>query len=156
MTQSFRALTPHAPTVEETQDELQRGFDSLVVAGSLNPKLLVLPLLRLVKPSSPIVVFSTTPYPLLELQELLIREEAAMNLHISESWMREHQVLPSRTHPLMQMSGCSGFLLSGTRVHKKSDKPPSRNAAARELANQELSPAAKKRKVEVQENSTDA
>jgi len=37
-----------------------------------------MPLLRLVKPSSPIVVFSTTPYPLLELQEMLIREEAGM------------------------------------------------------------------------------
>ena len=74
--QSRRPITPHAPTVEETQRELQGGFDSLVVAGSLDAKLLVPPLLRLVKPSSPIVVFSTTPYPLLELQEMLIREEA--------------------------------------------------------------------------------
>jgi len=90
--QSFAQLTPHAPTVEETQAELQRGFDSLVVAGSLDVKLLVPPLLRLVKPSSPIVVYSPSPYPLVELQEQLIRDEVAMNLHISETWMREHQV----------------------------------------------------------------
>ena len=90
--QSFAQLTPHAPTVEETQVELQRGFDSLVVAGSLDVKLLVPPLLRLVKPSSPIVVYSPSPYPLVELQEQLIRDEVAMNLHISETWMREHQV----------------------------------------------------------------
>jgi len=92
VSQSFAQLTPHAPTVEETQAELQRGFDSMVIAGSLDVKLLVPPLLRLVKPSSPIVVYSPTPHPLVELQELLIREEVAMNLHISESWMREHQV----------------------------------------------------------------
>ena len=55
-------------TVEETQEELQLGFDSLVVAGSLDVKLLVLPLLRLLKPSSPLVVYSLTPAPLLELQ----------------------------------------------------------------------------------------
>ena len=76
---------------------------------------------------------------------------AAMNLHISESWMREHQVLPDRTHPLMQMSGSSAFLLSGTRVHKKSDRPPSRNTAALQHSpgdgNEAQAPAAKKAKV---------
>lgn len=156
--QSFnKALPVHAPSVEETQTELQRGFDCLVVAGMLSPKLLVMPLLRLLKPSSPIVVYSPTPEPLLELQELLIREEAAMNLHISESWMREQQVLPGRTHPLMAMSGSSGFLLSGIRVFKKSQKPPSRNIAVCKMPAPDTktdkeeeevsSPAAKKPKV---------
>ena len=41
VTHSLRDTPAHAPTVEETQEELQRGFDSLVVAGSLDPKLLV-------------------------------------------------------------------------------------------------------------------
>jgi tRNA (adenine-N(1)-)-methyltransferase non-catalytic subunit len=53
-----RGVPPSARSVEETQAELAQGFDSLVVAGSLDCKLLVLPLLRLVKPSSPIVVYS--------------------------------------------------------------------------------------------------
>lgn len=48
--------------------------------------------------------------------------------------MREHQVLDGRTHPLMSMNGSSGFLLSGTRVFKKSEPPPSRNAAVRDGA----------------------
>jgi hypothetical protein len=47
------------------------------------------------------------------------------------------------------MSGSSGFLLSGTRVHKKTGKPPSRNAAARESADFVAAAApAKKRRVE--------
>jgi len=52
------------------------------------------------------------------------------------------------------MSGSSGFLLSGTRVHKKTGKPPSRNLVAREITNNDTSAAAaapaKKRKVEDQ------
>ena len=157
VSQSYIPLPPHEATVDETQAELKRGFDCLVVAGSLHAKLVVMPLLRLLKPSSPLVVYSATPYPLLELQETLIREEVAMNVQISESWMREHQVLPSRTHPLMQMSGCSGFLLSGTRVHKKSNKPPSRNAAVAAVAavpaesTPHASPPSKKRKAEPEE-----
>jgi hypothetical protein len=53
----------------------------------------------------------------------------------------------------MQMSGSSGFLLSGTRVHKKTGKPPSRNMVAREITNNDSAFAAvtaKKRKVEDQ------
>jgi hypothetical protein len=30
--------------------------------------------------------------------------------------MREHQVLPLRTHPHMSMHGASGFILSAMRV----------------------------------------
>lgn len=46
-----------------------------------------------------------------------------MEIHISETWMREYQVLPGRTHPMMNMSAASGFLLSGSRVNKKIEKP---------------------------------
>jgi hypothetical protein len=33
-----------------------------------------------------------------------------------ESWWRQLQVLPARTHPTMSTSGTGGYLLSGTRV----------------------------------------
>ncbi|KAJ1466471.1 hypothetical protein T484DRAFT_1922290 [Baffinella frigidus] len=34
------------------------------------------------------------------------------------------QVLPGRTHPTMQMSGASGYILQGIRVDKKGRRPP--------------------------------
>lgn len=37
-------------------------------------------------------------------------------LQIQESWRREIQVLPMRTHPTMTTSGTGGYLLSGIRV----------------------------------------
>jgi tRNA (adenine58-N1)-methyltransferase non-catalytic subunit len=33
-----------------------------------------------------------------------------------ESWWRQLQVLPARTHPTMSTSGTGGYLLSGTKV----------------------------------------
>ncbi len=35
---------------------------------------------------------------------------------LSETWMRQYQVLPKRTHPLMSMSGSGGFILVGYKV----------------------------------------
>ena len=35
---------------------------------------------------------------------------------LADTWTREYQVLPGRTHPLMTTSATSGFLLSGTVV----------------------------------------
>lgn len=37
-------------------------------------------------------------------------------VQLQESWMREIQVLPARTHPMMAMSGSGGYMLSGIRV----------------------------------------
>ena len=42
----------------------------------------------------------------------------ALNLRLSETWMREYQVLPNRTHPEINMSGGGGYLLYGTTCIK--------------------------------------
>ena len=40
----------------------------------------------------------------------------AVALTLQESFWRESQVLPGRTHPTMTMSATGGYLLSGTVV----------------------------------------
>ena len=40
----------------------------------------------------------------------------AVALQLQESWWREYQVLPGRTHPEMMTSGTGGYVLSGVRV----------------------------------------
>ena len=40
----------------------------------------------------------------------------AVGLALQDCWFREVQVLPSRTHPVMQMNHGGGYLLSGTTV----------------------------------------
>lgn len=40
----------------------------------------------------------------------------AVQLVLCDNWLREYQVLPNRTHPLVNMSGTGGYLLSGVKV----------------------------------------
>ena len=40
----------------------------------------------------------------------------AVALQLQEPWLREHQVLPGRSHPTMSMLGTGGYLLSGIAV----------------------------------------
>jgi tRNA (adenine-N(1)-)-methyltransferase non-catalytic subunit len=42
--------------------------------------------------------------------------ETILDLQLNETWTREYQVLPGRTHPEMKMNACSGYLLSGIKV----------------------------------------
>lgn len=37
-------------------------------------------------------------------------------VQLQESWCREMQVLPARTHPTMTTSGTGGYILSAIRV----------------------------------------
>lgn len=84
--------------------------------------------------------------------------EAIIDLQLNETWTRENQVLPGRTHPEMNMSACSGYLLSGIKIL---DIPPlgasasvSESASASESAQvgstpeSDGSPAKKKLKTE--------
>ena len=51
--------------------------------------------------------------PLTECMAELHKEKAALGVQLTEPWLREHQVLPQRSHPMMQMSGSGGYLLHG-------------------------------------------
>ena len=46
----------------------------------------------------------------------LQKKKLAINLHLSDTWMREYQVLPGRTHPSMSMTQSGGFILTGTKL----------------------------------------
>ena len=142
---SFRpggAAKQRKVTVEEVQAELGRGFDSLVVGGSISPVLLVPRLMPLLQLSAPFAVFSPSPQPLFDLMETLIKEELAMGITLSETWQREYQVLPGRTHPMMQMSAASGYILHGLRVNKQGARPPPVPTAQQVRAAKEAAAAA--------------
>lgn len=40
-----------------------------------------------------------------------------VNIRVSETWYRYHQVLPQRTHPTVNMSTASGYLLTAIKVN---------------------------------------
>ncbi|KAJ0025188.1 hypothetical protein Pint_09387 [Pistacia integerrima] len=94
----------------------ENGFSSLIIAApELDSWSLVKDLLPLLSYSAPFAIYHQYLQPLATCMHNLQLGKMAIGLQISEPWLREYQVLPSRTHPCMQMSGFGGYILSGTR-----------------------------------------
>eukprot|EP00898_Chlorokybus_atmophyticus_P001462 jgi/Chlat1/2316/Chrsp17S00172 len=109
------------PTDEERAQWRDHGFTSLIVAcASLQPAATADQLLPLLAQSAPFAFYSPYLQPLAECMHYLQKSRNAVNLQISEPWLREHQVLPQRSHPHMTMSATGGYILSGIAVSSKS------------------------------------
>jgi len=117
------------------------GFDGLVVATSMDPASVLRVTVPLLKGGAPVVVYSASVQPLVELVDVYSgpRKTAYLNAlsdgtEISEddfpvdprlllapslqtARAQEWQVLPGRTHPLMTgRGGSEGYLFTATRV----------------------------------------
>mmetsp|Transcript_38914 Transcript_38914/g.44417 ORF Transcript_38914/g.44417 Transcript_38914/m.44417 type:complete len:498 (+) Transcript_38914:49-1542(+) len=113
-----RKLTRTSP-LEARAMLLTHPSDSILIATRGDPTETLLGMLPYLGPSCPFVVFCEYMEPLahclLELQE----NNLAINLRLTDTWMREYQVLPGRTHPNMHMSQNGGFLLVGIKLDPK-------------------------------------
>jgi tRNA (adenine-N(1)-)-methyltransferase non-catalytic subunit len=110
-----RKLTRYTP-VEVQEMLVRRPCDSLVIACSYDPTETLLALLPFLAPSSPFVVFCEYLEPLTECFQEIQKQKLAINLRLSDTWMREYQVLSGRTRPAMHMSQNGGFLLVGVKL----------------------------------------
>jgi len=90
--------------------------DSLIIATAYHPKTVFFELVQWLKPACPFVVFSEYIEPLTEVFRAIQERGIGCKLQLSNSWLRPFQVLPGRTHPVMQMSACSGYILTGIKV----------------------------------------
>ncbi|XP_004499247.1 uncharacterized protein [Cicer arietinum] len=95
----------------------ENGFSSLIIAApDVDTWTLVKDLLPLLSNSAPFAIYHQYLQPLATCMHNLQLGKMAIGLQISEPWLREYQVLPSRTHPCMQMSAFGGYILSGTKI----------------------------------------
>lgn len=126
----------------------ERNADGLIVASRFHPTPLLLSLLDFVAPSRPFVVYCQYKEPLLECYTKLRERGGVINLRLSETWLRNYQVLPDRSHPKLLMSGGGGYLLSGFTVAMDNLKAdPSLKSSTSTLESHKTEePAAKKRK----------
>ncbi|XP_075818383.1 tRNA (adenine(58)-N(1))-methyltransferase non-catalytic subunit TRM6 isoform X2 [Microtus pennsylvanicus] len=126
----------------------ERNADGLIVASRFHPTPLLLSLLDFVAPSRPFVVYCQYKEPLLECYTKLRERGGVINLRLSETWLRNYQVLPDRSHPKLLMSGGGGYLLSGITVVSDSLRAdPSLKSCASTLDSHAAEePAAKKQK----------
>ena len=109
---------------DSEDDRIKKKCDSLILACNYDPKSTLLSTLPYLETSCPFVVFSEYMEPLLECFQELQSQKLAINLRLSDTWMREYQVLPKRTHPNMNMSQNGGFILTGVKlcpIHGKNE-----------------------------------
>ncbi|XP_026524315.1 tRNA (adenine(58)-N(1))-methyltransferase non-catalytic subunit TRM6 isoform X2 [Notechis scutatus] len=97
-----------------------KDADGLIVSSRFHPTSLLLLLLELVAPSRPFVVYCQFKEPLLECYAKLREKGGVINLRLSETWLRNYQILPDRSHPKLIMSGGGGYLLTGITVKNES------------------------------------
>ncbi|KAJ6336295.1 hypothetical protein OIU78_012819 [Salix suchowensis] len=123
--QSKMGKTPKAgekASEEAIKSWKENGFSSLIIAApDADAWSLAKDLLPLLSYSAPFAIYHQYLQPLATCMHNLQQGKMAIGLQISEPWLREYQVLPSRTHPLMQMSAFGGYILSGTKICSSSE-----------------------------------
>jgi len=133
--------------VAQVNDLQKNGVDSVVVAldseaqsAFLNGFLAVA--MRLLRPGGTVGVYGPSLQPLACFQaamrastfcgrytppgDSVEQKFGFVNIRLEEFWLREYQVLPQRTHPLMnaQTNLVSGFVLSGVKIIGDVEAPP--------------------------------
>lgn len=95
---------------------LRENLDALIIVAKEHPVAILNTLLPFVKSSRPIVVFQLSRDILMETFIDLKSGGKVTGLKLTSNWLRLYQVLPNRTHPDVNMSGNSGFVLHGYTV----------------------------------------
>jgi len=102
----------------QTREELFSGeFEGLIVASEYDPYSILEKLSPYLAGSASIVVHSPHIQIVADLQNKLRDRPQYLGPAVTELWLRRYQVLPGRTHPLMNMSGSGGFILHTTKVY---------------------------------------
>jgi hypothetical protein len=92
---------------------LREGANRLIIASKYQPLPILKEAIKLLAPSSPIVIYCEFMEPLVECYMYLQQNNLALRLILSDTWMREFQTLPGRVHPNMFMPVGGGYLLTG-------------------------------------------
>ena len=104
-------------TLQRVREMIQKkDMDGLIVASKHHPRPIVLALIEYVLPSRPIIVFCQHKEQLLDCYLALRDRGGVLSLRLTETWLREYQILPNRSHPEINMSGTGGYLLTGMKV----------------------------------------
>ena len=121
-----------SPSVIAHLSRPSEGFTSLILASpALEPLDALRECLPLCAPSAPFAAWCPFSQPLADALHALRRERLAVNLALTEPWLRRHQVLPGRTHPTMTTgAGAGGFVLSGVWIPPEDDSADGLGGAA--------------------------
>ena len=90
-------------------------FTGCIISGCpIHPTTALQTIFPLLAPSATFAVASLHLQPLAEAMYAFRTNGTAVNMSVQDTWYREQQVLPGRTHPTMNTNHGGGYLLSGT------------------------------------------
>lgn len=112
-----------APPTNGRIAHLHEFTSCIIIYPSLPPRDVIKTLLPLMAPSSNIVILSPWLQPLSECMDMLRYERLAVNIKLQDCFIREYQVLPHRTHPLVNMNSGGQYILSATVTYSGSRSP---------------------------------
>lgn len=107
------------PAGDMTAEEvLAQQVDVTILATRYDPYTLLQSVWPYLKVTGRFVLYDECIEPLAAAHAKLSTssEFAAVNLVLSECFFRNHQVLPNRTHPFVNMSASGGYILSGIKM----------------------------------------
>ncbi|KAF7792269.1 hypothetical protein EIP86_003305 [Pleurotus ostreatoroseus] len=115
-----------------TDTLMQNREELFAVASQYDPFEILEKLSPYLAGSASIVVHSPHVQILSDLQNKLRDLPGYLGPSLTEGFLRKYQVLPGRTHPMMNMSGSGGFLLHVIKVY---DDPTATSVVAHRLKN---------------------
>ncbi|OBZ80015.1 tRNA (adenine(58)-N(1))-methyltransferase non-catalytic subunit TRM6 [Grifola frondosa] len=102
----------------QTREELFAGeFDGLIIATEYDPYSILEKLTPYLGGSASIVVHGPNVQVVTELQCRVRDLPQYLGPTVTEMWLRCYQVLPGRTHPMMNASGSGGFIFHAIKVY---------------------------------------
>lgn len=112
----LRRKTAYDYKVKSRQLLYEGDFDGLIISSACDPESIIKHLMKYMCGSRPAVIYSFNKETLLPAAYWMRRSKDFLNAELTESSLREYQVLPGRMHPNMMMSAGGGYLLNGLRV----------------------------------------
>jgi tRNA (adenine58-N1)-methyltransferase non-catalytic subunit len=91
--------------------------DRLLIATQYEPFSIVQRITPYLAGSSTITIYSQHLPVLAEVHSKMRTLPAYLSPSITEAWLRQYQVLPGRTHPMMNMTGGGGYILHAIHVY---------------------------------------
>ncbi|KAJ3011692.1 hypothetical protein NUW54_g2085 [Trametes sanguinea] len=112
----------------QTREDLFAGeFEGLIIATEYDPYSIIEKLYPYLAGSASIVVHSPQVQVVANLQNQLRDLPGYLGPSVTEGWLRQYQVLPGRTHPMMNASGSGGFIFHVIKIY---DDPTASSAMA--------------------------
>ena len=95
----------------------QHKYDALVlILDDIEPCSVAMELARGLNYSRPVVIYSQFRESLMRCYVEMMDSAQFVNVQLTESFLREYQTLPGRTHPTMRTFTSNGYILSAIKV----------------------------------------